>query len=195
MSPTMMFTTRDSVPVRSGTYASSAQVRLIVRSGQSVTVNAFTYNSNGNRWYRLTDGNWIYSGNLRRNITIQPPTHPPVINNNQQNVTTMTQRTFFTTRDNVPVRPRQYEASGQVRLIARRGQSVTVNAFTLNSHGNRWYRLTDGNWIYSGNLTPQAPPPTPQAPTQPPPNNNQNQQSNLGTATIRYNANGGTGTP
>ena len=58
----------------------------------------------------------------------------------------------YTTRADTPVRARPYAADPILRRLGNNSR-VNVNGWALNAHNNRWYRLTDGNWIYSGNLT------------------------------------------
>ncbi|MCL2839072.1 MAG: hypothetical protein FWE04_08465, partial [Oscillospiraceae bacterium] len=155
------YITRDDVPVRARPYAPEAAIRRYNR-GRAVNVNGRGRNSQGNIWYRLTDGTWIYSGNL----SMTNPTAPTCTNHNWNDrgfctrcgaefrigITTISPaQARFTTRADVPVRARPYAPEPILRRLAN-GTRVMVNGRGRNSQGNIWYRLTDGTWIYSGNL-------------------------------------------
>ena len=61
---------------------------------------------------------------------------------------------MVTAEKNVKVRPGPYEKSGLTRTIATVGTSVNIVAKYVNTYGNLWYKLDDGNWIYSERLSP-----------------------------------------
>ena len=66
-------------------------------------------------------------------------------------VTTMTATTFYTTKNDVPVRLNPFDTDPITRYLAQ-NTPVTINAQTTNSSGNVWYRTSSGTWIFSGNL-------------------------------------------
>jgi len=66
-------------------------------------------------------------------------------------ITTMTAETFYTTKNDVPVRLNPFDTDPITRYLAQ-NTPVTINARTTNSSGNVWYRTSSGTWIFSGNL-------------------------------------------
>jgi hypothetical protein len=149
-------TTRADTPVRARPYAPDTILSRLP-NGSNVAVNGRATNSLGNVWYRLTDGNWIYSGNLTMPCSSHRWNDRGFCSNLGCNTEfwlniTAVSGTRFTTRVDTPVRARPYAPDTILRRLAH-GASVTVNGRAVNSQGNVWYRLTDGNWIYSGNLT------------------------------------------
>jgi uncharacterized repeat protein (TIGR02543 family) len=67
----------NTVPVRNRPYAADTTIRTLAR-GAEVTVTASGFNSEGNLWYRLNTGEWVYSGRLTfvRNVTTTVLTAP-----------------------------------------------------------------------------------------------------------------------
>jgi len=153
-------TTRDDTPVRARPYAPDTILNRLA-NGTSVTVNGRSTNSQGNVWYRLTDGNWIYSGNLNSHCNTHNWNDRGFCSNLDCNIEfrldiTAASGTRFATRDDTPVRARPYAPDTILTRLAS-GTGVAVNGRATNSQGNIWYRLADGNWIYSGNLTSEQP--------------------------------------
>jgi len=128
-------TTRANVPIRPRPYSASGVTRRIANNNSAVSINGFTINSADNVWFRLTSGEWVFSGNVSFSTTVSINT-----------------RTLRTTRTNVPVRPSAAASSGELRRIANNNSNVSINGFTMNSAGNVWFRVVGGGWIYSGNL-------------------------------------------
>ncbi len=67
------------------------------------------------------------------------------------NVKTISATTYQTVKNDVPVRNRPYSPENIIKYLSK-GTKVTVVASAKNSVGNLWYKLSDGTWIYSGNL-------------------------------------------
>lgn len=53
-------TNKDNAVARAIPYQSGAVKKTYGKAGTSVSINAMTYNSAGNPWFRTTDGYWIY---------------------------------------------------------------------------------------------------------------------------------------
>jgi uncharacterized repeat protein (TIGR02543 family) len=68
-------------------------------------------------------------------------------------ITTMTPTTLYTAKSNVPIRRNPFDTDPIINYLSTQNISVTVDARTTNSSGNVWYRLSNGNWIFSGNLS------------------------------------------
>jgi hypothetical protein len=65
---------------------------------------------------------------------------------------TTTWRIFRVSVDSAPIRNRPYSPDTIIRNLARNTE-VTVVGEGRNSQGNLWYRLSDGTWVFSGNVT------------------------------------------
>ena len=59
---------------------------------------------------------------------------------------------YETLRDNVPVWSEASSKSTKVRVVKYEETILEVVYSTVNNKGNKWYKLTDGNWIFSGNV-------------------------------------------
>jgi len=59
---------------------------------------------------------------------------------------------YETVKDNVPVWSEASSKSTQKYRIEYEGTIVEVTSSKTNSAGNLWYKLTDGNWVFSGNV-------------------------------------------
>ena len=121
-------------PLRPGNYAASGEIRRLA-GGSNVNVTAININSHGNLWFRVgTASQWVYHGNLQMSGTIAMPT-----------------TSFVTARANAPVRRGVYATATVDRTLAN-NTAININGIRRNTHGNIWFRLTDGNWIYIGNV-------------------------------------------
>ena len=123
----IMYVNRANAPLRPNPYQNSGETRRL-QIGTQIRVVESMRNSHNNLWHRLIDGGWIYSGN------VSTPT------------------TMFVARNNAPYRPEPYARSGE-RGRLNTGASISVLRSTVNTENNRWYLLTNGNWMYSGNLS------------------------------------------
>ncbi len=79
MSATTFKTTKNDVPVRNRPY-SPENITKRLKKGHVVTVVASGKNSVGNLWYKLNDGSWIYSGNLKKVKVVEEAAKPVVQN-------------------------------------------------------------------------------------------------------------------
>ncbi len=60
---------------------------------------------------------------------------------------------YETAKANVPVWSEASSKSTKVKTIANKGTVVYITSSKINSSLNLWYKTSDGNWIYSENLT------------------------------------------
>lgn len=67
--------TKDDVPVRNRPYAPEKIIKYLSK-GTKVSVVASGKNSVGNLWYKLNDGTWIYSGNLKESTAASAQSAP-----------------------------------------------------------------------------------------------------------------------
>ena len=158
---TMFYVTSYDAPIRARPYSPDNILHRLPQ-GTAIPVNGAGINSMNNRWYRLSDGLWIYSGNISR-------THPnidPCRTHNYDDrgfcsvcfaefiiaIIPIANAGFVTINDNVPVRARPY-APDEILERLPIGVTVIIDGRGLNSIGNRWYRLSDGRWIYGGNIS------------------------------------------
>ena len=165
-------TSKASVPIWSEANSKSTQVMVISTAGTVLQVNGSTVNSSNNLWYRLTNGYWVFSGN----VTAHSHSYTGGICNGNgcgyewpYSVSSASGTYQVTNTSGAKIWTRPYSnKSTQVRLDSY-GATVTVTGKTTNQEGNSWFRLSDGYWAFSGNVSQRF--------------------------TISYNANGGSGAP
>lgn len=249
MASVVRYTNKSNVPVWNRPYSrNSDQVRTIMTSGTALTMTAHTTNQEGNLWYRLSDGNWVYGGNTTANppfvavtglslsqstlkltagsasrltcaispanatdrtvgwtssnptvarvdpegnVTAQAPgtatitcrsaIQPNIAATCMVTVTdhpvhsyigglcacgleapltlvSMPDTRLYTIKSDIPIWNRPYsQNSSRVRIVPVAGTALTVTARATNQEGNLWYRLSDGNWVFSGNTATTPP--------------------------------------
>ena len=102
--------------------------------GDIVFVAASLVNKWGNTWYRLEDNSYVYSGDVDK-VTF----------------TETTVGKLYKFNKNDESRKWPYESSKLVKSYYR-GSVVTVSANLKNTSNNLWYKLSDGSYVYSGDL-------------------------------------------
>ncbi|MCL2386748.1 MAG: M23 family metallopeptidase [Defluviitaleaceae bacterium] len=152
---TRLYIINSNTPVRRNHYATDPTIAYMQR-GEAVTANAMIYNTQGNRWYRVSNAagisgyTWIFSGNLSR-------TNP---------TTPIASTRLYITNSNTPVRRNHYASYPTIASL-QIGDAVTATARVYNTQGNRWYRVSGVagvsgyTWIFSGNLSHTNPRPAP----------------------------------
>ena len=142
-----------NVPIRARPYAPDEILERLPK-GYVVTVNGRGENSVSNVWYRLSNGNWIFSENLcdshnfnEYGFCVECDAEFFII------LMPMNNEIFSVINDSAPVRARPY-APDEILKRLPFGTEVTVSGRGVNARGNPWYQLTDGNWIYRGNIEP-----------------------------------------
>lgn len=107
----------------------------------SVSVVAKVTNSSGGLWYKLTDGNWVYSANVR--ITDYDPNDVEAVN-----------KTFVVTSWGANIWSKPY-STGDSQVIRSAAKTAVLNIVgrVRNSNYGLWYRLADGGWVYSYNVS------------------------------------------
>ncbi|MCL2771722.1 MAG: InlB B-repeat-containing protein [Oscillospiraceae bacterium] len=65
---------------------------------------------------------------------------------------------MYAIKDDVPVRAKADSADTIIKYL-KKDTTVTVIDRTINSKGNLWYKVANGNWIFCDNLTPAKPVP------------------------------------
>ena len=124
------------------TGSGSRQVRT-VKQGAALTATGKVVNSNGGTWYKLSDGNWIYASNVARKSAVSYSTAKVVSCSGTYTVTSWSA--------NVWSKPYSSGASKVVRTVSKNA-ALTVTAKVVNTAGDTWYKLSDGNWIYGNNI-------------------------------------------
>jgi uncharacterized repeat protein (TIGR02543 family) len=185
------FTTRDSAPIRERPYNDGSEIRRTGATGEALNVTGRGTNTRDNLWYSVEGGGWIYSGNI--SIT-RPPTASPTPN---------------PTPAPTPAAPRtvtiHYNANGGTNAPSSHNVTSDANGtiiFTIPNRipsrsdytfeGWRLGNASSAELLRSGQHSIAL--------AQVPSNNTltyyaQWRRLFYGTATIRYNANGGTNTP
>lgn len=166
-------TNKTNVPNWSSASSKSRKVRVYPHSGTVVKVVDSTINSSGNLWYKLSDGTWIFSDNLKK--------HSHTYNSggycNGRNcgyewpyTISSASGTYQVVNSNgAKIWSRPYSNNSTHYRTLSNGTTLTINGKTQNKEGNIWYRLTDGSWVFSGNVKKRF--------------------------SISFNANGGSGVP
>ena len=96
---------------------------------------------------------------------------------------------LYTANEETTAHRTPYRSSTPIQTIYRVGAHVNTNAYTINTDGELWYRVTGvpnvlgDAWIYGGNLSRTNPVPPRVVTPQP------------GRLTVMYHANGGIGAP
>ena len=123
-------------PYTSGT---SKMVRT-AEYNSKVNVVGYAYNASGSLWYKLSDGNWVYSTNIR--VTDYNPADVEAIS-----------KTFVVTSWGANIWSKPY-SSGDSKVVksVEKTAALSVVGQVRNSTGGLWYMLEDGNWIYSKNV-------------------------------------------
>ncbi len=155
-SGTYVITNKDGGKIWSRPYSKNSQNVRVAPYNSIVTVSGKTENQEGNTWYRLTDGNWVYSGNIAKHSHSYTG---GICNNSYCNyqwpytVTSASGTYVITNKDGAKIWSRPYSNRSTHVRTAAYNSTVTVSGKTENQEGNTWYKLSDGNWVYSGNIT------------------------------------------
>ena len=91
-------------------------------------------NQYNNTWYLLADGSYVWAGD---------------VDNVPLSVTSLSGSYEYTKAGKSKVWP--YAASSTVTSY-NKGDTVTVTGKVTNSYGNVWYKISDGSYIYSGEV-------------------------------------------
>lgn len=171
-------TVEDNIITRTGPASSyNTNTRTIARKGTVLRVVGQTTNSSGNKWYKLDNGYWVfcervtkhnhyYIGGICNGLGCgyeYPLSQSPV---------SMTVR--VTNSAGCKAWSRPYSNNSTHITTYKLGTDLTVTARVTNigtdgKPDNLWYKLSNGYWIYSGNVGQ--------------------------VFTLSYNANGGSGAP
>ena len=152
-----------------------AESKGTISKGYVVTVTGKTTNADGNVWYRLSSGYWVYSGNLKAH------SHDCTSNGGvckspgcgysfPLSVSSMSGTYKVTNSDGCAVWTRPYSTGGsEKKRVAPYGEVLSVIGKATNADSHVWYKTSDGYWVWPENLTRRY--------------------------AVTYNANGGTGAP
>ena len=133
-----------SKPYSSGT----SKVIRTASKGSTLSIVAKTANAAGSTWYKLSDGSWVYSGNVSEK--------PPVSFNASDVVPH--NGTFYVTSWGANLWSKPY-SSGDSKVLrtVSKGTGLTIVGKVTNSSLSLWYKLSDGSWIYSANVAEKPP--------------------------------------
>lgn len=150
-------TTKANVPAYNKPYDDSGAAKTYSKSKTVVVADAEFDNYYRHTWYRTTDGYWVYEGNL------DPHEHDfdagicktckalePI------EVTNMSATVYVTKKDKVPVWKMPYSGSGKKTTLEKEGTTVVITGETNNKYNRKWYKTSDGYWIYSDNIKKQS---------------------------------------
>lgn len=149
-------TSKADVPIWSAASSSSTKKRTIATTGTVLKVTGSTVNSAGNLWYKLSDGTWVYSGNVKK--------HTHSYNEGgickgiacgyewPYTITSISGTYQVTNTSGGKVWSRPYSNNSTNTKTLAYKATVSVTGKTTNMPGNLWYRISGGGWIYSGNV-------------------------------------------
>lgn len=148
-------TNKSDVPIWSQASSKSSK-RDVLPYGTVLRVTGSTVNSSNNLWYRLDNGNWVFSGNVTK--------HSHSYNNGgyctgrncgyewPYTIYSASGTYQVTNTNGAKIWSRPYSNNSTHYRTSGYGSVLSVNARTTNREGNVWYRLTDGSWVFSGNI-------------------------------------------
>ena len=149
-------TSKSSVPIWSASNSSSTKIRTITTVGTVLKVVGSTTNSAGNLWYKLSDGYWVFSGNVTKHNHAYTGGICTGISCGYEYPYTVSSfsGTFVVTNSaGAKIWKRPYSNNSTHIRTDAKNKVLTVTAKTTNADGNLWYKLSDGYWVYSGNVT------------------------------------------
>ena len=228
-SGTFQVTNSSGGKVWSRPYSNNSTNTKTLAYGSAHTINGKTTNKDGNVWYRLSSGGWIWSGNVKQRFTIAysanggngapasqyalkdvtitlsnstpkrvqynfkgwstssggsvvyPKGVSVKITNNLNlyavwgkcshsydsgycskcsyeypiSVTSLSAKFVVTNGDGGKIWSRPYSTKSTHVRTEKKGAVLSVVGKTTNAAGNIWYKLSDGYWVYSGNVKEQ----------------------------------------
>jgi len=163
-------TSKADVPIWSAASSKSTKVRTVSQKGTVLKVVDKKLNASMNVWYKLSDGNWVYSGNVTEHSHSYDSgicTAKGCGYEHPYEIKSMSGTVVVTNKDGAKIWNRPYSGRSTNVRKAAYGSTLSVTGKTKNLAGNTWYQLSDGNWVFSGNVAQQF--------------------------TVKYNANGGKG--
>ncbi|MBQ8881762.1 MAG: hypothetical protein IJ030_06310, partial [Oscillospiraceae bacterium] len=129
-----------SKPYSSG----DSKVIKTVAKDANLSIVAKVRNSTYGLWYQLSDGGWVYSANVKEKTGVSYNAADVVDH----------KATYVVTGWSVNVWTKPYSSGdSKVAKTVSKGATLSVVAKVTNSSGGLWYKLSDGNWIYSSNVT------------------------------------------
>ena len=149
-------TVKADVPIWSASNSDSTKVRTISQKGTVLYIVSETTNSKGKRWFKLSNGTWVFSGNVESHnhkysggictgIGCGYEYRYPIYSASGTFVVTNT--------SGAKIWSRPYSNNSTHVFTQNYTTDMTINAYTKNADGNVWYRRTDGRWVFSGNVT------------------------------------------
>ena len=135
---------------RSGPYEANSLVKSF-KEGDLITVKAGVTNKYNNVWYKTAEGTYVYSGDVDLHYT--------TVDTKKQNFTVigkeskvlaikiMLDATSYSAPYDGTISGQEFSKEKTVYKINSQVQSVET---VKNKHGNIWYKLADGTFLYSG---------------------------------------------
>ncbi len=149
-----MICVKNNAPINVRPYESSTVIGYCVLNDEYIVVESVT-NMHGNTWYKTKSNGWILSSYLENK---KECTHNSYDNEGYctvckeefklKDVKDLSNVVMVCKKDNGYFHKRPYDAS-EIKGTAIRGNEYTVIQSAKNSHGNTWYMVKDGTWIYS----------------------------------------------
>ena len=131
----------DTCRLQSAPYDAEQYYTGKLAKGTIVYLQGAVKNSYGNTWYQTEDGKFIYSGDLEileDNAIIKSESKFGAVG--------------VSKNKDCYLKDKPYEASAHSTTVAK-GKTVEIVAKVVNSHGNTWYKTSDGKYVYSSDVT------------------------------------------
>ncbi len=144
--PLTSLKTLKDVNVRQGQPSTTAPIAYKVLMGQTIQSSGYVTGENvsGNtQWYKITDGNYVWAGNVQ--VIIPPKKYLKVVKD-------------------VNIRQGQPSTTAPIVSKALAGQTIAYTDTVIgeNVQGNTtWYKTPEGDYVWSGNVTILSTTPTP----------------------------------
>ena len=149
-------TVKADVPIWSASNSDSTKVRTISQKGTVLYIVSETTNSKGKRWFKLSNGTWVFSGNVESHSHKYSGGICTGIGCGYEYRYTVysASGTFVVTNTSgAKIWSRPYSNNSKHVFTQNYTTAMTINGYTINQEGNKWYRRTDGYWVYGGNVT------------------------------------------
>ena len=149
--PMLLDTIVDEALVRSGNTNKHEVIRTYPR-GVVLTAIGSAYNSSGNLWYELKGGGWIYCERVQKHIHNYPDNGVCKCGKGYHQKKRDISETYEVKKE-IYTRYGATENAKFTNNLLRKGDIIKTVAEYENEAGNKWLMLTDGSFVFSGNVS------------------------------------------
>lgn len=148
-------TNKANVPIWSQASSSSTKRRTIASANTVLKITGSTKNSSGNLWYQISDGTWVYSGNVSKHSHSYSGgicTNSTCRYEYPYSVSSYYKTVEVTNTSGAKIWSRPYSSNSTHYRTEAYAKILNVVAKTTNQENHVWYKLSDGSWVYSNNV-------------------------------------------